>query len=551
MSQPTFSPEHFRSQFPLFAQPENLDLVYLDNAATTQKPDVVIEALGDFYRHSNANTHRSSHRLARRATEMVERVRAQAAGFFNAASPREVVFCRGATEALNLLAYSLCQDLQRGDEIVLSTIEHHANIVPWQMAAERHGLNLRYVPHTAGVPQFDRLHEVLGPRTRIVSLSGGSNALGLRPDFTRIRQQVREYDLRWVVDAAQLAAHEPLDVQAIGCDFLVCSAHKFYGPTGIGLIYGREQWLAAMPPWQGGGEMITGVGLYHSDYAGLPHRFEAGTSSLAGIAALGATLEFLGQQDRPGMAAHEQALLARLHEGIAALPGLRLLSQPQHNLGVTAFAPETGEATDLMHWLDGRDIAVRVGTHCAQPLLRAAGSGPTVRASVAAYNTFAEIEALLLAVADYLQLDQSLVSVEGAGSRWSADELGALQLERLAAQRSWQDRYRELLRWGKSISGKPEIRRPENMVRGCEADAWLVHREEAGRHYFAFDSDSRVVKGLAALLLSQVNGREAGEILGRDLSGLFTELGLARHMSESRSNGFHALLQRIHAQVSG
>ncbi|WP_237060726.1 aminotransferase class V-fold PLP-dependent enzyme [Microbulbifer sediminum] len=550
MTRSSFSPEAFRSRFPLFAQPENRDLVYLDNAATTQKPAVVIDALAEFYLHSNANTHRSSHRLARRATAMVERVRAQAAGFLNAASPREVVFCRGATEALNLLAFSLCEELERGDEIVLSTIEHHANIVPWQMAAARRGLNLRYIPHTAGVPQFDRLGEVLGPRTRIVSLSGGSNALGLRPDLAGIRRQLRGYNLRWVVDAAQLAAHEPIDVQAIGCDFLVCSAHKFYGPTGIGLLYGREACLAGMVPWQGGGEMIAEVGLYQSQYAGLPHRFEAGTSSLAGIAALGATLEFLREQDRTAMAAHEQGLLARLHEGIAALPGLRLLSQPQHNLGVAAFAPEAGDASDLMHWLDGRDIAVRVGSHCAQPLLRAAGSGPTVRASLAAYNSYADVEALLVAVADYLQLDQSLASAAGGTCHWSRDSLGALQLERLAAQRSWQDRYRELLRWGKSISAKPEIRLPANLVRGCEADAWLVHREEGGRHYFAFDSDSRVVKGLAALLLSQVDGREAGEIRTRDLAGLFRELGLARHLSESRSNGFHALLQQIQALVS-
>ncbi|SDK27078.1 aminotransferase class V-fold PLP-dependent enzyme [Microbulbifer yueqingensis] len=551
MSQLPFSPAVFRAQFPLFAQQENRDLVYLDNAATTHKPQAVIQAVGDFYVHSNSNTHRSSHRLARRSTEMVERVREQAAIFLNAASAREVVFCRGATEALNLLAYSLCSGLDAGDEIVLSTIEHHANLVPWQMAAARHQLRLRYVPHTAGVPRFDRLHEVVGPRTRIVSLTGGSNALGLRPDFAQIRNQLAGYDLRWIVDGAQLAAHEAIDVDSIGCDFLVCSAHKFYGPTGIGLLYGREQWLESLPPWQGGGEMIAEVGLYESEYAGLPHRFEAGTSSLADIAALGAALEFLRSQDRVAMAAHEQALLARLHEGIGALPGMRLLSQPQHNLGVLACAPEAGQAADLMHWLDGRDIAVRVGHHCAQPLLHAAGTGATVRASVAAYNTFDDVEAFLLAVADYLQLDQSLASAWPGSAAWAPDDLGALQLERLAAQRNWQDRYRELLRWGKAIAVKPEIRRPENLVRGCEADAWLVHRQEGDRHYFAFDSDSRVVKGLGALLLSQVDGRRAEEIRNADLPGLFAELGLARHLSESRSNGFYALLRQVWTSING
>ncbi|WP_346839654.1 aminotransferase class V-fold PLP-dependent enzyme [Microbulbifer sp. SAOS-129_SWC] len=556
MSQSEFSVSAFKHQFPLFAEPENLQLVYLDNAATTQKPAVVIEAIVDFYRHSNANTHRSSHRLARRATEMVERVRAAAAHFVNAPSPREIVFCRGATEALNLLANSMCQGLQRGDEIVLSTAEHHANLVPWQMMAERYGLQLRYVPDVAGVPEFDRLHEVLDARTRIVSLTGGSNALGLRPDFADIRRQLDtarqqlNSELRWVVDGAQLAAHETVDVQAIGCDFLVCSAHKFYGPTGIGLLFGREDLLAAMPPWQGGGEMIAAVDLYHSRYAELPHKFEAGTSSLAAIAGLGAALDFLAVQDRAAMARHEQGLLQRLHSGIAALGQLRLLSQPQHNLGVLAFAPEQGSAADLAHWLDGRDIAVRVGHHCAQPLMHAAGESATVRASVAAYNTVEDVETFLDALRAYLTLDLSATpAVQGAALEWQSDDLSALQLERLAAQRNWQDRYRELMRWGKAIADKPAIRRDSNLVRGCESAAWLVHRENEGRHYFALDSDSRVVKGLGALLLSQVDGKTAAEIRALDIAGMFTDLGLAQHLSESRSNGFYALLQRTRSSI--
>ena len=565
-----FSAAAFREKFPLFAQPENSGLVYLDNAATTQKPAVMIEAVCDFYRHYNANTHRSSHRLARRATEMVERVRRQSAEFLNAASPREVVFCRGATEALNLLANSLCSGLQPGDEIVLSTAEHHANLVPWQMQAERCGLKLRYVPHTAGVPQFDRLREVLSARTRIVSLTGGSNALGLRPDLEAIAQQLRSVqaqgpELHWIVDGAQLAAHEIVDVQRIGCDFLVCSAHKFYGPTGIGLLYGRESLLRAMPPWQGGGEMIAHVDLYSSEYADLPHKFEAGTSSLAAIAGLGATLEFLAAQDRAAMAAHEQELLQWLHREVANLPGLRLISQPQHNLGILTCAPEQGSAADLMHWLDGRDIAVRVGHHCAQPLIRAKGETATLRASLAGYTTRADAEALLEAIEDFLRLSTPTVAAAGAVAGghldanldaieeanagvntggWLGDDLSALQLERLASQRNWQDRYRELMRWSKSIRPKPAIRQPRNLVRGCESEAWLAHRELDGRHYFALDSDSRVVKGLGALLLTQLEGRTAAEIRALDLPAIYTDLGLQQHLSESRSNGFYALLQQ-------
>ncbi|MBB3060783.1 aminotransferase class V-fold PLP-dependent enzyme [Microbulbifer rhizosphaerae] len=546
----SFSAEEFKQQFPLFAEGENRELVYLDNAATTQKPQVVIDAVRDFYLHSNANTHRSSHRLARRATEMVEETRRRAARFLNAASEREVIFARGATEALNLLAYSLCNELQSGDEIVLSTAEHHANIVPWQMAAQRRGLTLRYVPHTAGVPQFDRLEEVLGERTRIVSLTGGSNALGLRPDLEDIARQLRGRDLFWIVDAAQLAAHETVDVQRIGCDFLVCSAHKFYGPSGIGLLWGREALLEAMPPWQGGGEMIAEVDLYSSTYAELPHKFEAGTSPLAAIAGLGAALDFLADWDRDAMAKHEQQLLQQLHGEIASLPGLRLYSQPQHNLGILAFAPVSGSAADLMHWLDEKDIAVRVGHHCAQPLLRAAGETATVRASLAAYNTEADVLAFVDALREYLALEDSTDAFPEAPA-WQVDDLSALQVELLASQRNWQNRYRELMRWGKAIGSKPEIRRSQNLVRGCESDAWLVHRVEEGRHYFALDSDSRVVKGLGALLLSQVDGATAEEIRALDLKKLFAELGLARHLSQSRSNGFYALLRQVTAQVEG
>jgi SufS family cysteine desulfurase len=550
-----FSAEAFKRQFPLFSQPENRHLVYLDNAATTQKPQLVIDAVRDFYLHSNANTHRSSHRLARRATEMLEQVRSKSARFLNAASEREIIFTRGATEALNLLANSLCAQLQPGDEILLSTAEHHANIVPWQMMAQRYGLNLRYLPDIAGIPQFERLPEVLNERSKIVSLTGGSNALGLRPDLELLAEQLRGRDLVWIVDAAQLAAHESIDVQKIGCDFLVCSAHKFYGPSGIGLLYGREQLLNAMPPWQGGGEMIAEVDLFSSRYAQLPHKFEAGTSSLAAIAGLGAAIDFLCAQDRAAIAAHEQHLLQWLHRQIEALPGLRSLSQAQHNLGVLALVPENGTAVDLMHWLDEKDIAVRVGHHCAQPLIRAAGQAATVRVSLAAYNTQADVEAFVDAVREYLsQIDllepkkmapEKIATQEGR----HADDFSALQIERLASQRNWQERYRELLNWGKSISAKPQIRQPQSLVRGCESDAWLVHRMEGERHYFALDSDSRVVKGLGALLLSQIDGKTAAEIHALDLTQLFTELGLARHLSQSRSNGFYALLRQALAEV--
>ncbi|MFV8783354.1 aminotransferase class V-fold PLP-dependent enzyme [Microbulbifer sp. SA54] len=546
----SFSAPQFKQQFPLFSQPENRDLVYLDNAATTQKPAVVIDAIRDFYLHSNANTHRSSHRLARQATAMVEQVRAQAAAFLGTDNVRELIFTRGATESLNLLASSLCAGLEPGDEIVLSTAEHHANLVPWQMAAACHQLHIRYVPDARGIPQFARLEEVLTPRTRIVSMTAGSNALGFRTDLELVRGILAGRNLRWVLDASQLAAHAPISVRAIGCDFLVCSAHKFYGPSGIGLLYGREQWLQEMPPWQGGGEMIADVDLHSSHYAGLPHKFEAGTSSLAAIAGLGACLDFLHHQDRAAMAAHEQMLLRTLHEQVSGLPGMTLLSSAENNLGILTFSDSRFAPVDLMHWLDGKDIAVRVGHHCAQPLIRASGHSATLRASLAAYNTEQDVARFVAAVAEFLEQLDSAGNAEPhpeveVAEGWPVDDFSALDLEELRKRRGWQERYRLLMQWSKAIAPKPAIRLPEHSVKGCESSAWLAHCAQDGKHYFALDSDSRVVKGLGAFLLMQLNGQSTESIREINLEQVFKELEFDKHLSPSRSNGFYALMRRV------
>lgn len=550
-----FSADTFKQDFPLFAQSENRELVYLDNAATTQTPACVIEAISDFYLHANANTHRSSHRLARRATDMVEKVRRDAAGFLGAASPREIIFTRGATEGLNLLAHCLCSGLAPGDEILLTTAEHHANLVPWQLQAANRGLRLRFVPDEGGVPQFHRIGEVLSARTKIVSVTAGSNALGFRTDLSELRAALSGYDLLWVLDGAQLAVHDAVDVAAIGCDFFVCSAHKFYGPTGIGLVFGREACLRELPPWQGGGEMITTVDLLASEFAGLPHRFEAGTSSLASIAGLGACIDFLARQDRVGMAMHEQVLVHALHKRLGAIPGLQLLSQSEHNLGIVTFVHARCAAIDMAQWLDGRDIAVRVGHHCAQPLLRAAGYTATLRASVAAYNTREDIDRFVSAIESFLQDLEAEGSPAAAaapaphthpdtGEQWCPDDLASLDIEVLRQRKSWQDRYRTLMGWARVISRKESIRSEENLVRGCESSAWLVHRCEGRVHRFAIDSDSRIVKGLGALLLTLIDGKATDEISRERVLSVFVDLGMEQQLSESRSNGFRALLER-------
>jgi len=539
----TFRPQEFKRLFPLFSNKENQGLVYLDNAATSQRPACVIQAVTDFYSLSNANTHRSSHRLARAATAMVERTRNASADFLGASEPAEIVFSRGTTEALNFLANSLCSNLDPGDEILLSCAEHHANLVPWQMAAERYQLKLKFLPELlipgpCGIPQTENFHEHLSDKTKVVSLTAGSNALGFSVDVASVAAQLENLPCCLVVDGAQLAAHQRVDVKLLGCDFFVCSAHKFYGPTGIGLLYGRRELLELLPPWQGGGEMISSVSLNASEWASIPHRFEAGTASLSSIAGLEAALKFLSECDRQAMYDHEQELIQYLHSELFKIEEIELLSRPEGNLGIATFVPRGDvSAIDLGHGLDEQDIALRVGHHCAQPLIDALGKGPTIRASVLAYNTRADIDALVVGLK--LALGAVASAVPKAGN-----ELATLSIEDLRAHNDWQARYRQLLKWGSAIQSKPMIRTDLNRVNGCEADTWL-QRERRGEHYlFSIDSDSRVVRGLGALLLVLIQNKTEKELEHLDIEGVFNSLGLKQHLSPSRSNGFYAMVEK-------
>ncbi len=539
-----FDPERFKQSFPLFAQEENRKLVYLDNAATTQRPAVAIQAMVDFYTHSNANTHRSSHRLARAATAMIERTRSAAAEFLGASQASEVVFCRGATEALNLLAHSLASGLRAGDEILITQAEHHANLVPWQILADRYDLNLRFLPLEVfpgpGLqPDLQAIADHLGPKTALLSITAASNALGFSFDVAALSRLTKDHPCKLIVDGAQLAAHQILNMQEMGCDFFVCSAHKFYGPTGVGLLYGKAALLEQLPPWQGGGEMIRDVTLERSEWAEVPHRFEAGTASLAAIAGLEASLKFLAQQDREAMQAHEQALCLYAHQQLQEVEGLRLLSVPENNLGIVAIVSKGDQSVaDLGLALDEQDVAVRAGHHCAQPLSEGLAQGATLRASIAAYNTKSDIDSLCQSLVNAL-------SVQGGASPDAVvDESSELSIDALLAYRDWQGRFRQLLQWGKSISSKPEIRLEDYLVQGCESDTWISWQKIDGKFYFQVDSDSRVVKGLAAFLLVLINAKSAQEILALDIEGAFEQAGLKKHLSPSRSNGFYALLSR-------
>ena len=393
-----------RRDFPILDQAvDGKPLVYLDNAASSQKPRQVIDAIGTYYLRDHANVHRGVHELARRATEAYESSRERVARWLNAADHHELVWTRGTSEALNLVAFSIGRArVGPGDEIVISEMEHHSNLVPWQLLADRNGARLRYVRLTDdGRLDLDRLAALLGTRTRVVSLPHVSNALGTINPVREIGELVRETtDAVYILDGAQGAPHLPVDVQALGCDFYAFSGHKMCGPTGIGALWGRKPLLEEMPPYQGGGEMIERVYRDHSTWAEVPHKFEAGTPNIAGAVGMAAAVDYL---DGVGLAAihdHEMALTRAAMEGLAGIEGLHVLgpADPAGRAGVVPFVIEGTSAQDLATILDAQGIAVRAGHHCAQLVVDRFGLTATTRASFYLYNTVQEVERFLLGV---------------------------------------------------------------------------------------------------------------------------------------------------------
>lgn len=390
-----------RAQFPALQQQVNgQPLIYLDNAATTQKPESVLQAMDDYYRHDNANVHRASHALSARATQAFESARERVQQFLNARSSQEIIWTRGTTEAINLVAHSWgMSNLQAGDEILLSVLEHHANIVPWQQVAARTGAVLRVIPLTpAGDLDLAAFHALLSPRTRLLAIAQVSNALGTVNPVAELIRAAKAVGAVTLIDGAQAAGHLSVDVQALGCDFYAFSAHKLYGPTGIGVLYGRAELLEQMPPWQTGGEMIERVSFSGTRFNRPPFRFEAGTPPIAEAIGLAAALDFLATLPE-GWHEHEAALQQRLLDGLRTLPFIELVGTPSQRVGVVSLRLGDIHPQDAGELLDQMGIAVRVGHHCAMPLMESLGLDGTLRVSLALYNSEAEVDALLTALA--------------------------------------------------------------------------------------------------------------------------------------------------------
>ena len=391
-----------RQQFPILAREvHGKPLVYFDSANTSQKPLAAINAVDDFYRRHNANVARAVHTLSEEATTLYETAREKIAAFIGAAAAREVVLTSGTTMAINLVALGyLLPRLRAGDEIVVSQMEHHANIVPWQLLCAQTGALLKVAPiHDDGSLDVPGLLALLGPRTQLVGLTHVSNVLGTINPIAQIAAETRARGIPLLVDGSQAVPHFPVDVQALGCDFYVFTGHKLFAPTGTGALWGRFELLDAMSPVIGGGEMIESVSFDGTVYAPPPRRFEAGTPNLAGFVGLAAAIDWLRQQDLPALRAHEDALGERLRAGLRATPGVRFIGDAPARVPVVSFVVEGAHATDLAVLLDLEGIAVRSGQHCAHPLMQRYGVGATTRASLAFYNTEAEVDCFLAALA--------------------------------------------------------------------------------------------------------------------------------------------------------
>lgn len=390
-----------RADFPILAEKiRNKPLVYLDNAASCQKPDAVIDAISDFYRHDYANIHRGVHTLSVRATDKFEAAREKVRVFINAASSKEIIFVRGATEAINLVAQTFGKaNIKAGEEIVITAMEHHANIVPWQMLCQQTGAVLKIAPmNTQGELIYEAFETLLNDNTRLVAVAHMSNALGTINPVQKIIAAAHAKNIPVLLDGAQALPHAAVDVQALDCDFYVFSGHKLYGPSGIGVLYGKQALLEAMPPYQGGGDMIRTVTFAQSTYAGLPHKFEAGTPAIADVIGLGAAIDYLNSIGMDAIAAHEADLLAYATEQAQHITGLRIIGEAAEKGAILSFVLEHIHPHDIGTMLDSLGIAIRAGHHCAMPVMDFYHLPATARASFAMYNTQEEVDVLMAGI---------------------------------------------------------------------------------------------------------------------------------------------------------
>jgi cysteine desulfurase/selenocysteine lyase len=554
-----------REQFPILRrQVHGKPLVYFDNAATTQKPQSVIDALDHYYKDENANIHRGVHTLSQEATAAYELVREKVARFINAAESRQIIFTRGATESINLVAATWGRKyLQPGDEIILSAMEHHSNIVPWQMIAEQTQAVIRVVPITdSGQLRMDEFERLLSDRTKIVSIVHLSNSLGTVNPVKEIVAKAHQRGAVVMVDGAQWVAHAPLDVRDLDVDFYAFSGHKLYGPTGIGVLYGKAKLLESMPPYQGGGDMISSVSFAKTTYNVLPHKFEAGTPHIAGVIGLGAAIDFMQSIGLEKIAAYEQTLLAQATTALSEIPGLRLIGTAPQKAGVVSFVVVDPpiSSLDIGMKLDAQGIAVRTGHHCCQPVMDRLGIPSTARISLAVYNTAEEIDFVARTLRSIVSAAPKAVrppvstglhfpAPAGASPRAVADEL----IEAFDFLGDWNERYNFLIELGGKLAPMPaELKTEATRVHGCMSLVHLYARAVPGSEdalEFLASSDADIVRGLLAVLQKVFSGQPARSILDFDTDAFLKRLGLDQNLIMGRRIGLASMIQRIRAEA--
>lgn len=565
MNDSVFNVARARRDFPILSlRIEGKALIYLDNAATTQKPRAVIDKLSQCYKLSNANVHRGSHHLSNLATTHYENARQTLADFINAPSYRELIWCKGTTEAINLVAQSLAKYwLNAGDTILVSTSEHHANIVPWQLVSKYCHTKVIEIPLTddlnIDIHAYQRL--LIEHRPKVVALGHVSNATGIIHPIKELIAKAKNIGALTLIDGAQAIAHINIDVQAIGCDFYCFSGHKCFGPTGIGALWGKEQILERMPPWQGGGEMINKVSFSGTDFNTLPFKFEAGTPAIADSIAFAEAVDYLQQQDRQALAQHEQELFKSLHKGCSAITGINVISPIDNNVGIVSFTVAGLHHQDIALLLNQHGIAVRSGHHCAMPLMQHLNIDGTLRASISFYNTQEEIATFITALAQVItllktenseirteqhhqqiehQISQDAAFIE---QQWlcltslpTAEEV----TQALMSAKTWQLRFSYLLSLGQHLATPaPQLLDNEFKLQQCESGVWVRKQQNNTEIYYQLWSDAAIMRGLIVMLLC------CRQQANTNIDDFLTDVKLSQFLSPSRTNGVRAIIKQL------
>lgn len=562
-----FDVARIRRDFPILAtNAHGKPLVYLDNAATTQKPHAVLDALRRYYEADNANIHRGVYELSQRATEAYEAARVRVQKFLNARHSHEIIFTRGTTESINLVAQTFGRSqLKNGDEILISAMEHHSNIVPWQMLCEQTDARLRIIPiNDQGELQLDAFHRLLGERTRLVSIVHVSNSLGSLNPVREIIAAAHARAVPVMVDGAQWVAHGKTDVQALDADFYAFSGHKIYGPTGIGVLYGKSTLLDAMPPWQGGGDMIASVTFEKTTYAGLPNKLEAGTPHISGAIGLAAALDYLDDVGLASIAAHEANLLAYATTRLVEVPGLRIIGTSPRKGAVISFILESPpmSSMDVGVKLDLAGVAVRTGHHCCQPVMDRFHIPSTARVSFAMYNTREEVDVLVDALQAIVAAppappargvepppaSPAAIAYPQASAR-SPEDAAAEIAEEFTFLDTREAKNEYLLDLGKQLPPLFDLlKQVTPRVPGCMSEVYVVGRRclnDPRRLEFVADANAEIVRGLIAVVQRLFSGQQAEAILKFDVEGFFRRIQLDQFITSQRRNGLAGMVQRI------